>query len=113
MPTLPPIGGPVPAGNRVVIGVEAQDDNGVVAAIDGVLVAVSPQAVTINIEQVLANKRWNVRVDPPADLSEDTTVHIADSDDMPAAEIVIDWDGPVVVPAAAKFGFTVSFEPVV
>jgi hypothetical protein len=112
-PTIPPIGGPVPPGHRVIVTVTALDVNGNPAAIDGDFQALRDDAGAMLVTELTPKKSWDVSTDPPSDPTHDTTVSVADSDNMPAGEYKIDWDGPIIVPVAADFGFSVRTEPVV
>lgn len=112
--TMPPtqVPGPVPANNRVVIGLRSLNSDGSQnVPIDGDLQVTRDDDGTQEVIETEAKKKWTLKFGPPSDLTHDTSVSIMDSDNAPADVLTIDWDGPVIVPQAAQFGFDVSFEP--
>jgi hypothetical protein len=109
--------GPVPAGSAVLITLVPMNEDGAPTALDGALNAVNDQAQapTNAAGGAIGDQpdplSLQCLVQPPSDLTLDSTITGGDTDGDPSFIVVIDWNGPVVIKSANQFGLTATFVP--
>lgn len=103
---------PIPPGHRAVITLVPLDTHDRPKALGHPLSATNDQPQVPVVDETNPTSLV-VRVDPPADITLDSTITMADSvDGIPTATVTIDWDDSSTVDEANRFNVSIGSEPI-